>query len=183
MTTRHACCALLLALLGGLAGCGKYRIAFQVQDAINTGGGSAADAEQLDVDIVCLTKADIDKLPGLVENRVWSDEWFAMRDKNQSDVRALAKHIFALRNGEKGPNDVLLGPALVPGRVSKETERVVEIVHPAGLAGSSAMVILGRFKDAKGGLRRSPPVIVKPLPTWHPEIKISVGPIDMTRTE
>ena len=159
--------ACLLGLLGGLAGCSKYTITFEVENVINTGGGPETEAEQLDVDIVCLSKGDADgKFRSLVENRVLTDQWFKERDERRGDFSELgSRRIFALRSGSKDSFDTRLDAPLVPGKFAAQKERVVTILHLAGLDANSAIVVFGRFKDAKGGLRKTPPVIVRPLPS------------------
>lgn len=171
-------------LLASLVGCGSHTVAFQVDDVINTGGKGPAARDQLDVDIIAVTPEDDEAFPELADGTWYSDDWFAARDQgNDPRVRKLAKRIYALRNGESGPNDVLKGQALVSGRDTNDTRRTVEIKHPAPMGKRSAIVIYGRFHDGQGGLADVPPVVIQPPPGWNKDILISVGPTGMTRLE
>lgn len=168
-------------LLGALAGCGRYEIAFRVEDVINDGGRGDNAREQLDVDIIALTKADAEDFPELAEGTMWSQEWFTARDRNEQKLRKLDKRVYALRSGQRGPQDTLVGPPLVSARDTGVAEIVVRVRHPDVLSKESAFIIFGRFHDGQGGLKNTRPVIVRPLPpTWTKQIIIGVGRTEMT---
>ncbi|MGD8450404.1 MAG: hypothetical protein PVJ57_01180 [Phycisphaerae bacterium] len=175
------CCVAMAALLLGGVGCGHYTITFQVEDVINDGGKGDSAAEQLNVDVVCLTKKDAADFPELADGTWWSRDWFAARDQNDQRLRKLDKRIFALRNGQPGPHDTLKGPPLVSGRRTDRHEFSISFQHPQSLASESAIVIYGRFHDGKGGILNTQPVLIHPLPAWDKEIVIGVGRTGLER--
>ena len=170
-----------VCLLLVLTGCGRYEIAFKVEDVINDGGRGDAAREQLDVDVVCLTKSDVKEFPELADGTMNSDEWFTARDQREQKFRKLDKRIYALRAGDAGPYDKLKGPPLVSARNTGKAEIVLgDIESPASLGGEAAMVVFGRFHDGQGGRRQSPPVVIRPLPGVGKTILIGVGRTEMT---
>ena len=70
-----------LALIMMLSGCGNYQITFEVADVINA-PGTDLSGEMLDVDIVCLTKKDIENHPEIVQKTMRANEWFEARDED-----------------------------------------------------------------------------------------------------
>jgi hypothetical protein len=179
---------LLLGLSGlclGLTGCGKYTVRFQVEDVINDGGKGDAAAEQLDVDIVTVTKADAKDFPELLDGAWRSKDWFAARDKGDPKIRKLEsrKHIIALCKGKPDPEITRLGDPLLSGRRTNQKEVMLKVPHPESLAGESAFVVFGRFHDGQGGILDARPVVIHPLPAWNMDIVINVGRTSMVRLD
>ena len=171
---------LSMCLLLVLVGCGKYEIAFQVEEVINDGGQGDSAREMLDVDVICLTKADAQDFPELAEGTMWSKEWFSARDLHEQKLRKLEKQVYSFRSGKRGPHDTLMGPPLVSGRDTDRDRVVLSVRHKQALSGDSAIIILGRFHDGRGGLMNTRPVVIRPLPSMDKEIIIGVGRTEMT---
>ncbi len=166
-----------------LAGCsGKYTITFEPGDVINDGGKDASRREMLDIDIICLTKADAEDFPELAGGHMRSQEWFAARDGDDPQLRKLDTRIYALRAGTSGPRDTLVGPPLTSGRDGGRAYPVI-LTHPQASAKESAIVIFGRFHDGEGGLANTRPVVISPLSARHRDIFVSVGRAGMELRE
>lgn len=174
---------LLPAILA--AGCGGYTVTFRVQDVINAPTDESS-RKRLDVDIVCLSKKDIDRHPDLASGGMRSDAWFAARRgapgaANINDINP--KQILALRG--KGPeyakyssDDKVLGDPISSVRDGGQKSIVFKIKPPA----DNAMVIFGRFHDGRGGDASVSPVLIKPLPSWNTKLTIDVGTQKLTYT-
>jgi hypothetical protein len=181
MTLRNYWPGIGLALLAiGPAGCGNYRITFEVADVINAPGDDLT-REMLDVDIVMLRAKDAEKFPEIVDKSLRSDEWFRMRDQDDPKLSALeAGQIYALRSGDaEDRRDTLLGPALVSAidRKDGKRETTVKVHHPLFLSDDSAIVIYGRFRSMTG-LASKPPIVLQPSPPWNTHLRIKVGRTD-----
>lgn len=169
-------CAGLLLLS---AGCGNYRVTFELNDIINA-GASDARREQLDVDIVCVTQRDAEVLPGLNTGAITCARWFELRDKQDPAIAAIpGSRIYSLRSGEPGPRDTLRGSPLQSPIDSREAKRQVvvkDVHHPEFLDDDSAIVIFGRFTMPENAGKVAP-VVVKPPPGWlkNNNLIISVG--------
>ena len=166
--TRTAMLGLALAAAALLLGCGNYKATFHSAEVINAWGEDRT-REQLDIDIVCLTKEDAEKLPEVVSGSLRSDEWFRMRDADDPRLATLkASQIFALRHGSADSRrDTLRGPPLLSGidRKDGSDKVVVSFKHPQFLNSDAAIVIYARFVG-ETGLARSSPIIVRPPPGW-----------------
>lgn len=173
-----------------LAGCGDYKVTFRVQDAINTGGEGPANAEMLDVDVVALAPDDAERHSDIVNGSVTSAAWFRARHRDPGGANIAnisGKQVFALRGTDDYYNnympDTRRGGPLVPVAAGGERERTIDVKHPQFLDKKAALVIYGRFQDAKGGLAETAPLIIQPPPAWNTTIVIDVGPTNMTRIE
>lgn len=165
------------------AGCGGYTVRFQVQDVINAPTDESS-RKRLDIDIVALTKKDMDRHPELANGGMRSDAWFKSRRgeagaANISDISA--KQIFALRG--RGPeyqgyssDDRILGDAVSSVRDGGANL----ITHKISPSGAKAFVIFGRFHDGRGGDASVSPLVISPLPEWDREVVIQVGAQKLT---
>jgi hypothetical protein len=176
-------CAALAGLLLAVTGCANYTMTFQVENVINDGGKGDSARNQLDVDVVCVTRGDAKDLPELVQGGWRSKDWFTARDQADPRLRKMAKRIYALRSGSPGPNDTLLGPPLLSGCDTQQKEVTIHFHHPDALSGDAAIVIFGRFHNGEGGLLNTPPVIFHPPPSWNMKIVIGVGRTGLARLE
>lgn len=159
----------LLGLVLGLAvstGCGgKYQVSFEVADVINAWGDDNTQ-EQLDVDVICLTKKDAQKHPEIVGRTVRSDEWFTMRQQESAKIADIpASQIYALRAGGSAGRDTLVGPPLLSAVNRRDGSRstTIAIKHPEPGNDSAAIVIFGRF-NGRNGMAKSDAVIIQPPP-------------------
>ncbi|MBI5864486.1 MAG: hypothetical protein HZB38_08260 [Planctomycetes bacterium] len=174
-----------LLMLACAAGCGgKYQITFEVGDVINAWGDDNTQ-EQLDVDIVCLSKQDTEKHPEIASRAVRSDDWFTMRQQDSAKIADIpASHIYAMRSGPAGSRDTLLGPPLLSAvnRRDKGRTTVVTVQHANPGDDNAAIVIFGRF-NARTGMAKSDPVIIQPPPGAFakPEIRIKVDRTSLSR--
>src|SRR5262245_64878300 len=123
----------ILFTLGAATGCGgKYQVVFEVADVINAWGDDKTQ-EQLDVDIISLTKKDAAKHPELIGRTVRSDEWFTMRQQESSKIADIpASQIYSLRAGGATGRDTLVGPPLLSAVNRRDGGRTttVAITHP-----------------------------------------------------
>lgn len=175
----------LALLLGISTGCGgKYEITFEVADVINAWGDDNTQ-EQLDVDIVCLTKKDAEKHADIVGRTVRSDEWFTMRKQESSKIADIpAGQIYALRSGDSAARDSRVGAPLLSAKNRRDGSRTtsVSVSHPEPGNDSAAIVIYGRF-NAKNGMAKADPVIIQPPPGAFAKsgIRIKVDRTGMSR--
>jgi len=176
---RSACPLVCFAGLLLVTGCGNYRITFELNDIINA-GASDARREQLDVDIVCVTKRDAEALPGLNMGAITCAQWFQWRDHDDQKIAHIpGSRIYSLRSGDAGSRDTLCGPPLqspVDSREAKRQVLVKNVHHPEFLNEESAIVIFGRFTMPENA-GKIPPVVVKPPPGWLKDnnLVIAVG--------
>ncbi len=160
-------------------GCGNYRITFDLSKIINA-GASDARREQLDVDIVCVTRRDAELLPGLNTGAITCAQWFKWRDENDQKIAHIpGSRIYSLRSGEPGLRDTLRGSPLlspVDSRDGKSQVLVKDVYHPDFLNEESAIVIFGRFTMPENR-ENILPVVAKPPPGWLKDnnLVISVG--------
>jgi hypothetical protein len=164
-----------------VTGCGNYTITFEVADVINAWGEDIT-AEMLDVDIVCLSKKDAERHPGIVNGTVRAAEWFKARDEDSAEFGDISpKRIFALRHGAAGDKrDTLVGLPLLSFKDRKDGLRTtsVRVKHPQPMSSESAIVIYGRFSEQMG-IARTAPCVIQPPPAWHKDIHVHVGRKDM----
>jgi len=172
----------LLVLAGG---CGNYNITFEVADVINAPGPDVT-REMLDVDILCLTRKEVERHPEIVNGTMRADEWFKARDEDSPRIGDIPpQRIYSLRRGEAGNRrDTLVGPPLLSFVDRKDGRRTTKVAvhHPAFLNDQSAIVIYGRFSDPTG-IAKTPPLVLQPPPRWKTDLKIQVGRRDMQRVE
>lgn len=170
-------------LLLVLTGCGNYTITFEVAEIINAPAGDLS-REELDVDILCFTAEDSERFPEIVDGTMRSDEWFRLRDADDSKITKIdPKRIFALRRGDANERrDTLAGTALVSlvDSQSGDPKTLVKFHHPSFMNKASAIVIYGRFRG-QDGMAKEPPVVIQPPPKWldRNDIVISIGPKTM----
>jgi len=168
---------MILPLIGVLVGCGNYTITFEVADVINA-PTTDVSREMLDVDILCLGKSDVENHPEILNGTMRADEWFKARDEGDHRIKDIsAERIYALRRGgAEGRRDTLCGEALRSAIDRDDDLRTttVKVHHPECLGGESAIVIYGRFGDARGGVARTPPLVIQP-PGTNDQIFIEVG--------
>ena len=159
-----------------LAGCGNYTITFEVADVINAWGEDIT-REDLDVDILCLSKGDVENHPEIVNGTMWADEWFKARDEVDHRIGDISpKRIYALRRGSAGDSrDTLLDPSLLSFVDRRDGRRTttVKVKHPGFLSSEAAIVIYGRFSSPTG-VAQAPPLVIQPPGTKN-EIIIKVG--------
>ncbi|MFH1745840.1 MAG: hypothetical protein ABIG44_02230 [Planctomycetota bacterium] len=166
----------LLLVLTVCSGCSSiYKITFQPGEAINTGGLGTHRSEMLDVNLICLSKSDAKDFPALVNGTMRSDEWFTARESDDPRLRSLDDCIYALCKGDSGTR---VKPPLLD-KASGGHNVTVEVEHPDPGPKEAAIVIFGRFHDGKGGLMKTQPVVLCPLPSARKEIFINVGPTSM----
>lgn len=165
-----------LPLLMLSAGCGNYKIAFEVADIINTWGGDMT-REELAVDILCLSNDDVKNHPEIVNGTMRADEWFkAIKEVDHRIGDISPKRIYALRRGAAGDRrDTLVGPSLLSFVDRNDGRRTTEVKvhHPNYLGGEAAIVIYGRFSSPTG-VAKAPPLVIQP-PGAKDEILIKVG--------
>ena len=170
-----------LPLIALLTGCGNYTITFEVADVINAWGDDVT-REMLDVDILCLSKSDVEKHPEIVNGTMRADEWFKARDDVDHKIGDISpKRIYALRRGGAGDKrDTLLTEALLSAKDRQDGRRTttVKVQHPQFLNGESAIVIYGRF-SSQTGVAKAPPLVIQP-PGSKNEIIIKVGKAGMS---
>jgi hypothetical protein len=171
-----------LPLLALLCGCGNYAITFEAADVINTPGGDAV-REQLDVDIVCMTKDDVENHPEMANGTLRAGEWFKARDEDDPKIGDIpAKRIYALRRGgDADMRDTLVGNTLLSACDREDGGRttIVRVHHPQFLNSKSAIVIYGRFSSAEG-VAATPPLVIQPPPAWKTDLLIKVGRTSMS---
>lgn len=166
-------------------GCSKSTVTFEMAEVINA-WGDANTRKQLDVDIVCLTKEDAEKLPEVVNRQLRSDVWFAWRESGDAKLATIAPaRIYALRGGpEEGRGDTKAGPPLASGMDIKDGPhtREVKIEHPQGGEDKAAIVIYGRFIGEGDRPARTEPVVIQPPPGLfgNHKIRVAVGKQSMT---
>ena len=177
-------CVLAACVFLVLAGCGKYTITFEPANVINDGGKGDDAREMLDIDIICLTKADAEDFPTLAEGTMRSQEWFSARDEEDPRLRKLDKRIYALRAGGVSASYTLAGPPLASGRDDGRAY-TVQVRHRQAGSKESAIVIFGRFHDDSGvkGLANTRPIVIHPLSVWHTDIRIGVSRTGMELLE
>jgi hypothetical protein len=165
-----------LPLLLLLAGCGNYKITFEVADIINTWNGDNT-REELCVDILCLSKDDAKNHPEIVNGTMRADEWFKALDEVDHRIGDISpKRIYALRRGGAGDRrDTLLDTSLLSfvDRDDGLRTTTVKVHHPKHLSGEAAIVIYGRFVSPTG-VAKAPPLVIQP-PGAKDEILIKVG--------
>ncbi len=174
-----------IALLCG-TGCGNYKITFELGEVINA-YGDAQTRQALDVDILCLTKAETDKYPEIVNKSMRSDEWFKLRRESSAKLANIdPSHVYALRTGEKDSRDQLLGGPLTgwADRANKEKTITFNVSHSSSGNGRSAIVIYGRFMSREGAARTEP-IVIMPPPGWFDssEIRVRVDQTSMQLVE
>lgn len=180
MQTKRLAVIVTPVLLMLLTGCSGRTVTLRVQEVINTWGPDNK-AQQLDVDIVCLTKEEVENNPDLVNGTTTSKEWFELRDKDSTKVDP--KHIYSFRPGKPGDRrDTLVGDALVGSRDStaRKDSYVVKINHPGALNDKAAIVIFGRFYESGSVLKRQHPLIYQPVPSQK-DIIIEVSRQTLTK--
>ena len=172
-------------LLAAAAGCGNYRVTFEVADVINAWGDDVT-REALAVDILCLSKSDVENHPQIVQGGMRSAEWFRARDQNNPGIADIdPDRIYALRWGDaEARRDTLMGQPLASAmdREDGRTTTVVPVSHPGNWAGESAIVIYGRF-TSREGLAPVPPLVLQPPPKWKSDIRVRVGRRGMSLEE
>lgn len=175
----------LVLALGASTGCGgKYEVTFEVADVINAWGDDNTQ-EQLDVDIVCLTKKDAEKHADLVGRTIRSDDWFTMRQQESAKIADIpASQIYALRAGSAAGRDTHSGPPLLSAVNRRDGGRTttVAIRHPEPGNDSAAIIIFGRF-NAKAGMAKTDAVMIQPPPGAFASsaIRIKVDRTGMSR--
>ena len=177
-----------LWIVGGAltTGCGgKYTINFEVADVINAPGNDLS-REELDVDILCLTKKEAAEFKAVVNKTMRSDEWFQKRDTEDSSLSLIDEaHLYALRRGNNSERrDVLLGPSLISFNDRRDGQRTLtyNIEHSEPGDADAAIVIYGRFRG-QSGIARNEPIVIQPPPSFGKDkaITIRVGRTDMER--
>ena len=173
---------MILPLIGVLVGCGNYTITFEVADVINA-PTTDMSREMLNVDILCLSKSDVENHPEIVNGTMRADEWFEARDEVDGRISDISpERIYAIRRGgAEDRRDTLCGEALRSAIDRDDGLRTttVRVHHPECLGGESAIVIYGRFSDAPGGVAKTPPLVIQP-PGTSDQIFIKVGRKDMS---
>ena len=166
-----------LPLIVLLSGCGNYTITFEVADVINAWGADLT-AEMLDVDIICMTKKDVENHPEIANKTVRADEWFKARGEDSARFADIdPDRIYALRHGEAGDRrDTLRGLPLLSFKDRKDGLRTttVKVSHPQFLRSEAALVIYGRF-SSQMGIAKTPPLVIQPPPRWNTDLLIRVG--------
>ncbi|RMF85803.1 MAG: hypothetical protein D6744_00785 [Planctomycetota bacterium] len=168
---------LWIAAVAATTGCGgKYTINFEVADVINAPGNDLS-REELDVDILCLTKKEAAEFKSAVNKTMRSDEWFQKRDTEDSSLSLIdASHIYALRRGtDSERRDILLGPPLLSFIDRRDGKRTLSytIEHEEPGEPEAAIVIYGRFRGTDG-IARTEPVVVQPPPGFGKSKSITV---------
>jgi hypothetical protein len=174
---RNRVSGMILPLVGVLAGCGNYAITFEVADVINA-PTTDVSREALDVDILCLSRSDVEKHPEIVNGTMRADEWFKAREEGDHRIEDISPaRIYALRrDGAENRRDTLCGEAL-RSAIDREDGRrttTVKVHHPEYLGSESAIVIYGRFGSERGGVARTPPLVIQP-PGADEQIFVEVG--------
>ncbi|HUU95536.1 MAG TPA: hypothetical protein VM487_07335 [Phycisphaerae bacterium] len=181
MILRNCCPALVAGLLLVLAGCGHYTIVFEVEEVINTDANNPDDdrtRDQLAVDIVCLTKEDVQNHREIANGTMRANAWFAARDRDNESITIAAERIYALRPGDPSTQDTRKGDSLLSVRESGKPRIEVSIHHPQSLASAARIAIYGRFHRGNE-VSNVEPLLIKP-PTWDKEILVKVGRTTMT---
>ena len=174
---------LVLPIVGLVTGCGNYTITFEAADVINAWGEDVT-REMLDVDIVCLTKKDVERHPEIVNGAVTADEWFNARDNDRGGSllgNIPRQQIYAMRRGTAADkNDTLIGEPLLSAKDRQDGQRttVKTVKHPDAGNDKSAIVIYGRF-SSKTGVAKVQPLVIQP-PGWKKNLLIKVGKQSMT---
>ena len=176
LITRNRLLWAIIPVVGLLAGCGNYTITFEVADVINAWGDDVT-REMLDVDILCLTKEDVENHPEIVNRSMTADEWFKARDERSHAIGDIApKRIYALRRGNSGDfGDNLLGEPLLSAKDRRDglTATSYKIKHSQGMNGEAAIVVYGRF-SSQTGIAKTPPLVIQP-PGTKEDIFIKVS--------
>lgn len=176
----------LLASLAALTGCGGTTVKFEMQNVINAWTDADSPRAPLEVDIVCMTSADVDAYPEIVNRAMTSDQWFNARRNDRSKIaRIPPEHIFALRYGAPDASrDRKLRDALVSPKDTESADRTVtvEIKHPDP-GGKAVIAIFGAFTNKSGsGFAPTPPLIINPPGAFgSKEIVIDVGKTSLSR--
>jgi hypothetical protein len=181
MILRICCPALVAGLLLVLAGCGRYTIVFEVEEVINTDANNPGDdrtRDQLAVDIVCLTKEDVQNHREIANGTMRANAWFAARDLDNQNITIAAQRIYALRPGDHSTQDTRVGDSLLGVRESGKPRIEVSIHHPQPFASEARIAVYGRFHRGNE-VSNAEPLLIKP-PAWDKEILVKVGRTTMT---
>lgn len=175
--SRITCAASAFAALLA-AGCGNYTVKFEVQKIINAPGDDHS-RQLLDIDVVCLARAEADANPKLADGSVRSDEWFRSRARGEAPASKLSQsRVYALR-AEGGAyasytSDTVKGTPLASPADGGKTETAISINLAEFLESGATILVYGRFHDGKGGLLATAPVRIAPPPRWNTTLVIDV---------
>lgn len=153
-----------LLLLGLATGCGpeRFTVKFQVADVINVpDDGDDSQAQMLDVDIVVLDKKDNDRLPGIRDGTVRARDWFARRDRNETNIPR--ERIFTLcATDKRAAHAVRKRDALTGARRMGSSEVPVEIEYRDVSGAKIAVFAAYRERTNSNDIRNNDPVMFEP---------------------
>ena len=166
--------ALALVLLAGTVGCPPDPVLVFSLDQVINAPGSDTTREELDVDVLLLTRQDAIDHPDLLNGAIKSKDWFDKRSRD--DVTQIeSKQILAYRRRHTTQSDRRQGISFMSGmdRQSQADIRL-ETEHPE--PGKGSIVIFGSWRGMDGPATRRP-LVIRPLPGWgdDAEIRVRVG--------